>query len=307
MNKKSVQSYGLMIGSMLIFGTIGIFRKFIPLSSAFLAFARGVLGTVFLCIFVKVRGRKLFHGIGKKNFFLLFAIGAGIGVNWLLLFEAYNRTTVAIATLCYYMAPTIVILLSPLVFREKLTAKKLLCALISIIGMVFVSGVFDTSAAAGGSASSGTTPAGILFGLGAAVLYAVVVILNKKVQIEDAYEKTVIQLASAAAIMIPYLLLTEDLGSIRLTGFSLPMLLIVGIVHTGMAYAMYFSSMNDLKAQSIAVLSYIDPVSALILSAVFLQESLSVFGIVGAVLIIGAALFSEMEFPKPCHGSASCP
>ena len=72
----------------------------------------------------------------------------------------------------------------------------------------------------------------------------------------------------------------------------------MGLVHTGMAYAIYFGSMSHLKAQSIAVLGYIDPVFALLLSALVLHESLTVFGILGAVLIIGSALVSEIDFPK---------
>ena len=119
--------------------------------------------------------------------------------------------------------------------------------------------------------------------------------MNKKVQVEDAYAKTIIQLASAAIILIPYLLITEDFSAISLNGLAIVMVLIVGIVHTGIAYAMYFGSMKDLKAQTVAVLSYIDPVFALLLSALVLHEKLTLFGIIGAVLVIGSALVSETD------------
>ena len=286
MNRETVKSYASLISSMLIFGTIGIFRRYIPLSSAMLAFFRGLLGSAFLLILVFAKGGKL-QKIGSKKLILLAITGAIIGVNWMLLFEAYNYTSVAIATMCYYMQPTIVILLSPLVFREKLTFKKLLCAVAAIVGMVFVSGVAD------GTGFQPQDSKGIFFGLGAAVLYSAAVILNKKVTVDDVYERTIVQLASAAIILIPYLLLTENVSEIELSGFAVGMVLLVGIVHTGIAYALYFGSMKNLKAQSIAVMSYIDPASALIFSAVFLNEKLSVFGIIGAALIIGSALVSE--------------
>ena len=289
MSSEKNLSYIKLIGSMLIFGTIGIFRRYIPLPSATLAFARGILGAAFLLCFLKLKGKSIRNGTSRKTVFMLALTGVMIGINWILLFEAYNYTTVATATLCYYMQPTIVILLSPLVFREKLTAKKLICAALAIVGMVFVSGIADD----GGAGIS--DPKGILVGLGAAAFYSAVVIMNKRFPVDDAYEKTVIQLSSAAIVLIPYLLLTGGFAVSGLNAVAIIMILVVGIVHTGFAYALYFGSMNALPAQSIAVLSYIDPVSALILSALILHESMTVWGIIGAVLIIGSALISELE------------
>ena len=292
MKEKQVLSYSMLISSMLIFGSIGIFRRYIPLSSGLLAFARGLLGGLCLLVFTKLSSRSSGKPIPKKKLLILILSGMIMGVNWMLLFEAYNYTTVATATLCYYMAPTIVILLSPLLFREKLGVKNSLCAAIAIAGMVLVSGMAE-----GGGVQAADFK-GILFGLGAACFYAGVVVLNKLAPVEDAYQKTTIQLFSAAVVMVPYLLLTEDFTAITLNAFSVLMLLVVCIVHTGIAYALYFGSMNNLKAQSIAVLSYIDPVSALILSALLLHESLTVYGLIGAVLIIGSALGSELNFKK---------
>lgn len=288
MHEKNVKSYLMIISAMLIFGTIGIFRRYIPLSSGMLAFTRGLLGSALLILFLFAKGHK-WHRIEKKSQLLLAVTGIVIGLNWILLFEAYNYTTVSTATMCYYMQPTIVILLSPILLHERITPKKLICAITAIIGMVCVSGVAEK----GGIGAQDTI--GILCGLGAAALYATVIILNKKIQIEDAYEKTIIQLISATIILIPYLFLTEDWAAIQLNKLAILMVLVVGIVHTGIAYALYFGSMKELKAQSIAVLSYIDPVFALLLSAAVLHERLSVFGVVGAVLIIGSALVSEFN------------
>ena len=278
----------MFISSMLIFGTIGIFRRFIPLSSAFLAFARGILGGLFLFVFVRLKKNYTGEKLQPRDLRMLALTGALIGINWMLLFEAYNHTTVAIATLCYYMQPTIVVLLSPIIFKEKLTAKKALCAAAAIVGMILVSGVIGDRSSQSGNLR------GILLGLGAAAFYAAVVIMNKQLRGIDAYQKTTVQLLSAGIIMIPYLLLTNSFGS---GGFSLPaviLLLIVGIVHTGIAYVLYFGSMDGMRVQSIALLSYIDPVSALLLSALFLREPLSALSILGAILIIGSAVVSEI-------------
>lgn len=286
MNKDNFKSYVALIGSMLIFGTLGVVRRYVPLSSAMLALCRGALGSVFLLLFVLVRGGKLKLPERKATPWLVLT-GAIMGLNWMLLFEAYSYTTVAAATMCYYMQPTIVILLSPLVFRERLSGRKLACAAAAIVGMLFVSGVLS------GGIGQVRDIRGIAFGLGAAALYAAVIILNKKVVVEDIYAKTVVQLAGAALVMIPYVLLTEGVPELTLTAADIGMVLLVGIVHTGITYALYFGSMQRLKAQTVAVMSYIDPVFALLLSAAVLHESLTPLGIVGAVLIIGSAVISE--------------
>lgn len=286
MNKDNFKSYVALIGSMLIFGTLGVVRRYVPLSSAMLALCRGALGSVFLLLFVLVRGGRLKLPERKATLWLVLT-GAVMGLNWMLLFEAYSYTTVAAATMCYYMQPTIVILLSPLVFRERLSGRKLACAAAAIVGMLFVSGVLS------GGIGQVRDIRGIAFGLGAAALYAAVIILNKKVVVEDIYAKTVIQLAGAALVMIPYVLLTEGVPELTLTAADIGMVLLVGIVHTGITYALYFGSMQRLKAQTVAVMSYIDPVFALLLSAAVLHESLTPLGILGAVLIIGSAVISE--------------
>ena len=285
--KNGSASVMMLITSMLIFGTIGIFRRHIPVSSGFLAFSRGLFGTLFLLLFLRLRGRPFRITMGRRKALLFALSGAAMGVNWILLFEAYNYTSVSTATLCYYMQPAIVILLSPLFFREPLTPRKILCAAVSVFGMVLVSGVI------GGVPAQGSDLKGIAFGLGAAALYASVVILNKKTGTADPYEKTVIQLFSAALIMVPYLLATRDRSFIGMTGTIAVLLLTVGLIHTGIAYVLYFGSMDGVSAQTIALLSYIDPVSALIFSAAFLRESLTPEAVLGAILILGAALLSH--------------
>lgn len=293
--RKQNRAYLLFVGAMIIYGSIGIFRRFVPLSSAFLAFARGLIGCIFLLIWVKATGKSLRLDIGKKRLALLLITGVALGANWMLLFEAYNYTTVAVATLCYYMQPTLLILLSPLVFGERLTVKKGLCAAVSVAGMTLVSGVLDGTAVTGGDVR------GILLGLGAAALYTAVIILNKKNPVENAYGKTVVQLFSAAAALIPYLLFTEKQGSHNMDITAAIMLLIVGIVHTGVAYTMYFSGIQRLPSLAVAALSYIDPVVAMLLAGVILKEPMSLTEIIGAILILGATAVSELHPGKNNH------
>ena len=277
-----------IIISMLIFGTIGIFVRHVPLPSSVIALVRGVVGTLFLLAFSRLRKTPISRSAIRANWGLLILSGAFIGFNWILLFEAYRYTTVATATLCYYLAPVFVILASPLLFREKLTLRKDICVAIALVGMVFVSGVTQTNLSGSGNIL------GVLFGIGAAVLYASVVLMNKMLTDVPAFDRTIVQLGAAALALFPYVLVTERGTAMDWSGPVIPLLLVLGIVHTGIAYALYFGGIKELPAQTSALLSYIDPVSAIILSAVFLREGLTPTGLLGAVLVLGATLFSEL-------------
>jgi len=278
-----------ILTSMAIFGTVGIFVRFIPLPSAVIAFCRGVLGCLFLLAFMALTGKKLKLTDIKKSFWVLALSGAAIGINWILLFESYRYTTVAIATICYYLAPAFVTLASPIV-GEKLTAKKLACIGVAMLGMVFVSGVFQ-----GGE---GGSMLGIVLGVGAALFYASVIILNKTLSGVGAYDRTLCQLGMASVVIVPYLLIAGDFGFHQMTTLGWVMLIIVGIVHTGIAYTLYFGAIKDVNAQTAAILSYLDPVLSILLSALILRERLDVFSVIGAVLILGSALYSELPSRK---------
>ncbi len=278
-----------LISAMFIFGTIGIFRRFLPYSSSIVAFFRGIIGVLFLAAVILCRRQKLNIEAIKKNLALLCISGACLGINWILIFEAYRYTTVATATLCYNMTPVLVIIASPFILKEKLTLKKAICALVAIIGIVVISGIFT---------DGGANLRGVLFGLSAAVFYASLVILNKFIKGVSDFEKTIIQLGMAAIAILPYMLLTEDMGAISFELSSVALLLFVGILHTGVAYTLYFGSIGRISAQSAAICSYIDPVVALVLSALILKEDFGLMQLAGSVLILGAALVSELPSLK---------
>ncbi len=274
------------IAAMAIWGTIGLFVRWIDAPSALIACARGFIGAGFLLAFLFTIGKGIspaaFHGKGL----VLALSGALIGLNWVFLFEAYRYTTVAIATVCYYLAPIFVMLASPFAFRERLTLGKTACAAVAFAGMALVSGVLENGL------PTLADSRGILCAVAAAVLYASVVLVNKRIEDVPAWDKTLVQLTSAALVTLPYVLLTVDFGGLELGASGLLFLLAVGVLHTGIAYALYFGSIPRMSAQRIAVLSYIDPVVAILLSAFVLAEPLGLAGAAGAALILGAAFLS---------------
>ena len=274
-----------LIFAMLIVGSIGIFVHFIAMPSAVVAAARAIIGTLFLLLTIISKRTAIQWKFVKQNAIYLIISGAAIGFNWIFLFEAYQFTTVAVATLCYYMAPAFVILLAPIVLKEKLTPLNILCTLFALLGAVLISGVLG---------GSGANLTGVFYGLLAAVLYASIMILNKKMKGLSGLELTFFQLTVATCVMLPYVLITEDLVNLLWTPQSMSLLLIVGIIHTGLVYQLFFSAMNQLPAQTSSLLSYIDPITAIFLSAWLLQEKLSPIQVMGTVLILGSALVNEL-------------
>lgn len=281
-----------MIAVMALFGTIGIFRRYIPLPSGVVAMLRAAIGMLFLLLWMLVKRQRPQLAAIRKNLWPLLLSGVFLGFNWVLLFEAYKYTSVAVATLSYYMAPILLILLAPLFLGERLTLKKGICAVVAFVGMVLVSGVMQTGIGTAGELR------GILLGLLAAALYAFIVLINKKLVGISATDKTVVQFAVSVVVLLPYVLLVEEVDMALVTPVVVLLMFLVGVLHTGLAYAVYFGAVGKLPAGTVALYSYIDPVLAVLLSALLLKEPLGVLGIVGAVLILGAAFVSEYRFKK---------
>lgn len=285
-----------VIISMLIYGTIGVTVKNTGLPSAIISMLRGMIGVPFLLIVTMLMKKKRDYAAIKKNGIYLLISGSLLGINWMLLFSSYNFTSVATATLCYYFAPIILVAVSPLLFGEKMTARKLLCIFAALVGMYFVSGTAENGIPTIGELR------GVLLALCSAVLYASIVSINKKITDISPYDKTIVQLAVSAAVMLPYNLIMGNFTGLHTDALGVVLMLVLGIVHTGFAYLLYFGSTADLPAQSLAILSYIDPAVAVMLSALVLHEKLSIYTAAGAVLIIGAAIVSEIKPKEKTYG-----
>ncbi len=277
-----------LITSMIIFGTVGIFVRNIPLSSSIVALARGIIGMLFLLVVICIKRAWIsWDAIGKKFFWLCLS-GVCLGFNWILLFEAYRYTSVSTATLCYYMAPILVIIASPVILKERLTLKKFLCVLLSMIGMFCISGVLQSGFSSPGEGK------GIFLGLAAAVLYAAIILMNKQIRGLACYDKTILQLGISTLVLLPYYLATQDTRKLELSPYTVLMLLLVGILHTGICYYLYFSSIESISGQTVAIISYLDPVVAVAASVLILREPILFTEVLGGILILGAALASEL-------------
>lgn len=287
--KKLMNPRLMLIASMTIFGTIGVFVRNIPVSSGELALYRAVLAAILIGAFLLVTGQKIPFGKIKKELPLLLASGVAMGINWILLFEAYKYTSVSVATLSYYFAPVIVMLVCPLLFKERLTGKGILCFVMSTVGLVLITGL--------GGLTGGKDIVGILFGLGAACFYATVILLNKFIKNVEGIHRTFLQFIAAIIVLLPYVLLTSGVTLGTLDGKGWINLLIIGLIHTGVTYCMYFSSLKELPGQKAAILSYIDPLVAVLISVTVLNETMSVSQVIGGVLILGFTLINEIT-PK---------
>lgn len=291
--KKIIKNPTLLISvSMAVFGTIAPFVRKTGLASAEVALYRAVLAASLIGIFLFVTKQKIsFKDFKKATLPLLLFSGAAMAFNWIFLFEAYKYTTVSVATLSYYFAPVIVTVACPILFKEKIGLKGWICFAGSTLGIVLITGIGDLS---GGK----NDLKGILFGLCAAALYATVILLNKFIKEVDGIHRTFLQFLSAVVVLSPYVLLTDGVNVANMTPVGIVCLLTVGFIHTGIAYCMYFTSLKNLPGQKAAILSYIDPLVAVIISITVLKESITPMRAAGGILILGFTLWNEISFTK---------
>lgn len=281
----------MMAGSMVVFGTIGLFVRQIPVTSGELALYRAVMAAVLLgCYFVLTKQSIDLKKI-RRELPLLLASGMAMGINWIFLFEAYQYTTVSVATLSYYFAPVLVTLACPVLFKEKMGLKQWICFIMSTVGIVLITGIGDLS-----KGDSHFT--GICFGLGAAVFYAAVILLNKYIKGVAGIQRTFLQFVAAIVILVPYVLFTSGISLGAMNGAGWICLLIVGLFHTGITYCLYFSSLKELPGQEAAVLSYMDPLVAVLVSVFVLGEQMTGLQILGGALILGFTFWNEIKIKK---------
>lgn len=312
-NKPNNKARLQLVLSMSIFGTLAIFVRNISVSSSELALYRAVLAATLIGSYLLLSSKRkkdsdintknhknlsngnetpntdlLFGICTKKELLLLLFSGMAMGFNWILLFEAYKYTSVSAATLSYYFAPIIVTVVCPFLFHEKLTKKQILCFAMSTLGVFLITGIPDFQ-------NMGRDTIGILFGLSAAVFYATVILLNKFIKNVAGIHRTFLQFLAAIVTLIPYVACTGGFHLSTLDTKGWINLLIVGLIHTGITYCLYFSSLKELPGQEAAILSYVDPLMAVIISVAILGESISVPQIIGGVLILGFAIWNEKE------------
>lgn len=275
--------------SMIIFGTIGLVVRNIDLSSSERALLSSFLGCLFLLLIFFMIKKKISWNLVKSNALFLILSGIALGGNWIFLYQSYDHTTIANATLGYYFAPVFVMILSPFVLQEKLSIKKIVCVGVAIIGMLMIVGE-------GVSSSRSDDILGLFFGLIAAAFYAALLLLNKFIKDMGKLELTIIQLGITTLLLMPYVFLTSGFGIFEVSGSSIPFILILGIINTGIGFWLFFSGMEKLKGQSIAMLSYVDPFVAILISAIILHEQMTINQMLGGAFLLGSTFVSETKF-----------
>ena len=276
-----------LIFTMLLFGTIGTLSRYIDMPSSIICLGRAFFGVLIILAILALRGQKPDTEAIRRNAGWLLLSSTFMCVNWICQFEAFRYTTIATATLCYYMQPVFYILAGAIVLREKLSPKKLICVAVAFGGMVLVSGVLQTGFRI-------SELKGAMFGVAGGFFYAMVVLINKYMKDISPVDTTIMQLALVSVIMLPYSAATGAFSEVTVTTTGIICLLVLGFLHTGIGYIIYFDAVNKLPAQTVGILSYIDPVEAVLLSAFFLKEPVTVHTVIGAILILGAAAVSEL-------------
>lgn len=276
--------------SMIIFGAVGVFAKYIDLTSSEIALFMSLIGSLFLLIICISTKHKISWQNMKKNAIALFIASIALSGNWIFLFQSYKETTIANAALSYYIAPVLVIILSPIVLKEKLSLKKVIGVGIALLGLYLIMKSSGMEAEA-----TEQNLLGIFYGLIAAGFYAILTLVNKFIRNMSGIENTLIQLVLSFVMLLPYVFFTDGFKLFQIAGDSVILMLILGILHGGIGFYLFFSGMGGLKGQSIAILSYIDPLTSLFISALVIGEKMTLLQITGAALLLGSTLISEVS------------
>lgn len=279
------KNYIKYFASLLMFGMNGIVASYIALSSYEIVLTRTMIGSLFL-IFIFIITRQKMYLLDNNNQFLFLIIsGIAMGTSWMFLYEAYRQIGVGIASLAYYCGPVIIMILSPILFNENLTWQKIVGFLVVLVGMLCVNLQ---------EFNEGKTTWGLFCGLMSAVMYAVMVVFNKKAESITGLENSMWQLITSFLTVAIFVIIKQGF-SINIEINSVLPILVLGIFNTGIGCYFYFSSIGNLPVQTVAICGYLEPLSALIFSVIFLSESMEWIQIIGAVLIIGGATFGELS------------
>ncbi len=269
--------------SVFLYGTLGFFLAFIDVNSEFVVFCRGTLGCLFILLLLAIKKEKLDIEAIKKNFKYLVICGISLGLNEIFLFIGY-KYAVSLASLGNYTAPITIIIISAILYKDKLSLKQILCIIASFIGIIFLTGVFS---------NNNSDIRGLIFGLCGSIGFVTLVFMNKKLRDIGAYDKTIVQLLFSSLTTLPLIFINKSyLISYDIKTISI--LLMLGIIHTGFAYCLYFDSINTLTPIKIAIIGYVEPVMSVLIGALLLNESMDIYKIIGAILILGSAIISEL-------------
>lgn len=275
------------LAAVLVFGTNGLVASHIPLSSYEIVLLRTTIGGAALLALFFLTGNRITVHRHRRDLLFLLLSAFGMAGNWLFLYEAYQHIGVGAATLCCYCGPVIVMLLSPVFFKEKLTFPKLLGFAVVCLGVVLV----NNDALSGGNAW------GFLCGMLSALMYALLVIADKKVEHISSMENATLQLVFTAIFVAAFVGLKQGFA-LPITGEMLPWILLLGLVNTGLGCWCYFTSIGALPVQTVSVCGYLEPLGAVVLGALLLHEPMTPANIIGAVCILGGAMFCELHRRK---------
>lgn len=271
--------------AVIIYGTIGYFLHFINCSSEFVVMCRGLIGSLFIFVVMLLTHNLPNIKSIKNNLLMLILSGASLGLNWIFLFAGY-RYAVSLTSLFNYLAPILVVIITTLFMKEKLNKKQIICIVVAFVGILMVSGLFDGQI-------SGDYHC-FLYGSLAAICFVILVLCNRKIKNIKPLDKTVVQLFVSFLTVLPVVLFKHDIPT-NLDRNSILLILMLGIVHTGIAYIFYFNSIDTLPAHKIAILGYVEPVLSILIGTIVFKENITVFVGIGAILILGSALYNEVS------------
>ncbi|SAK54659.1 DMT family transporter [Caballeronia ptereochthonis] len=232
-------------------------------------------------------------GFLKRRYFSWRMIGlvligsVAIVGNWLLLFAAYSRASISMATTVYNTQPFMLVALGVIVLRERVTASTLAWLGIAFVGLVMVVRVEPAVLALPGQYLEG-----IAYALGAAFLYAISSIVTKRLKGTPPHLIAMLHVLFGIVMLAPFA--RFDQAPASLAGWT--DLTVLGIVNTGLMYVLLYGAIQRLPTATTGALSFIYPVVAIVVDWLAFGQRLAWLQVAGAVLILLAAAGVNLQW-----------
>ena len=287
MNKSNTDTKSLLMIhiAVLFFGMAGVIGRGLTIPSFAVTFGRVFFSSITLFIVIKCTNTPI-KLQSRGDFWAYIAAGIIMALHWTTFMQSVQVASVAVGTITFSTFPLFVTFIEPVLFKEKLKVKSIICALLMLLGVSIL------VPPDGG----GATVSGIVAGMVSALTYAILSLLNRRFSSRYAgsvvcfYEQSIATLA-----LIPFMLAAPP----AVTGKDILLLVVLGVFCTALAHSLFVSSFKKVRVQTAGIISGgMESVYGILLAFLLLGEPPTAREIIGGCVVIAVTVYTTLTNSK---------
>ena len=270
--------------AVMMFGVAGVIGQFVEVPSVMVALGRVICSSILLLIIALVKKDSLKLESGR-DYVGIMLTGAVLAIHWTTFFQSIQVSSVAIGTITFSTFPLFLTFIEPVVFRERIRAKSILCAVVLLIGVAITIPEFSLE---------NQVTIGIIWGMISSLTYAIITLANR--YFSKKYEGRIVSFyeqGTAAIVLLPAIFLVPTRWSTQ----DVVGVVAIGCICTAFAYSLYVSAQKKVKAQTAGIISGMETVYGIVYALIFLGETPTLRELIGGAIILGVALFTSLSKP----------